>query len=136
MAVGVIDLKEALAPAMEPLLEGDDHSVEIGDGRRSVFRNLAEPGIRAGWNWRAAAQLRRKRPKTKGIGRGVLDQFVNPMISGIADTQGSVGTKGLLQLEAPLLILRRVGLIVRDADARRNEERICFLDCARVCPAA
>jgi len=58
------------------------------------------------------------------------------MIPGIADTQGGVGTKGLLPLEAPLLILRRVGLIVRDADARRNEERICFLDCARVCPAA
>src|SRR5271170_6038074 len=67
MAEGVIDLKKALAPAIEPLLERDNHAVVVGDGPRGVFGDLAEPGVGTGRNRRTATQLRRKRPKTKCI---------------------------------------------------------------------
>src|SRR6201998_2708106 len=106
MAVGVIDLKEALAPSIEALLEGDNHAVVVRHGPRGVFRNLAEPGVGTGRNRRAAAQLRRKPPKAKGICGRIWNQSVNAMHSGIAKAQRTVGGKSLLQLQAPPLVLR------------------------------
>src|SRR3974377_2256750 len=56
------------------------------------------------------------------------------MHSGIADAQRSVVGKGLLQLEAPPLELRPMGLIVRNADGRWGKERVRFLDLSERLP--
>src|SRR6516162_6316269 len=98
VAVGVIELKQALTPPVEPLLERDNHTVVIRDARRSVFGNLAEPGVGARRHRRTAAHLCRKWPKAKGIGVRILRQFMYAMISGVADAQGCVGAKRLLKL--------------------------------------
>src|SRR3974390_340397 len=128
MAEGVIDLKKALAPAIEALLEGDNHAVVVGHGPRGEFRDLAEPGVGTGRNRRAATQSCRKRPKAKSISGRILNQSVNAMHPGIAEAQRTVSAKGLLQLQAPSLVLRPMGLIVHDVDARWGKERVRFLD--------
>src|SRR5438874_7964140 len=46
---------------------------------------------------------------------------MDAMMAGITHAQGSVGTKSLLQFQAPPLILWRVRPSIRDTNARRRE---------------
>ena len=56
------------------------------------------------------------------------------MHSGIGEAQRTVGAKGLLELQAPLLVLRPMGLIVHDVDSWRGKERVRFLDLSERLP--
>src|SRR5450759_5255786 len=98
------------------MLEGNHHTVIVGHGSRRDRCNPAESRVVARWNRWTSALSGRQRAKAKCIGRRVQNQLMNPMMTGIPDAQRSLGAKGLLQFQAPPLVLRRLRLFIRDSD--------------------
>src|SRR5208283_1594239 len=106
MSVGIVDLNDAAAPPRKPVLERNNHSVVVGNGRGSVQIHLSKPCVITRLNWWTAARHCWIRTKIMRVHVQILEVFMNAMIPKIADGQRRRTTNILLCLQAPFLVLR------------------------------
>src|ERR1700687_1860299 len=105
------------------MLNRNNHAVIVRHGVCVELCNSAESRGGARWTRGAAAHPGRERTDSKRIRIRILRQLMNAMMAEVSNAQGRTDTKGLLQFQAPSLILRRVQRPCRGNHARRRESR-------------
>src|SRR5215472_8177704 len=114
MAVCVIRLEQPLAPGAQAMLAGNDQSVIVGNRFGIKFCYGTESRIGRAIGDCIITPSRRKRTEAPCVCVKVLQEFMNSVVAKVPDAERSMCSKGLLQLQAPSLILRLVSMLFRN----------------------